>query len=414
MKIVLVSDFYYPMLGGIETHVKTLAKQLKTRGHKVTVVTTSCPNKGQEIIDGINIFRLDHILSSFKPLYSNARFKFIPPFPDPLFLINLKHIVDEIRPDVIHSHGWVTFAVAQLKQQLPKLPMVATLHDHGFFCARRTLFCTERGILCPYIRNQQHLSIISCFECSKGMYGYVRGFPVVLALSHYRNLLRKLDVLIQVNHFLTRLTKSLDFNNTVVIPNFTDYNEIQSTCRSTQDAVESDIIFVGSLNPIKGAHILLAAYERIIDTGRSLRLTMITKSESSNIRIPDSVRFLVDLPRSETLYNIYKSKIVVIPSVSPEALSSVALEAMSLKKPIIASDIGGNTEIIVNRETGLLTPAGDSNSLALSILDLLEKPSLRSAMGLNGFNRLLKIFSAESTVPKIENIYREVISRYKP
>jgi glycosyltransferase involved in cell wall biosynthesis len=421
MKVIMVSDFYHPIIGGIEHHVRRLSQQLKDRGHEVVVVTTSTPHEGYAFVDDIVVLRLKHMLSNFEQIFSDKIYKYVPPCPDLLMLRSLRRIVKKFRPDVIHGHGWIIFTIAKLKEEFTKLPIVATLHDYGFICARRTLYnqlCRENfharstATICPRMHRVKTPSMYHCLRCSRNSYGNVKAFAVVSALRISRHLLHHLDSMIAVSSYVSKIAKNAGYNNVKVIPNFVDPMKLRSLAEDNIiDDGDSDLVFVGSMNPIKGLDILLSSYEDLCKKETSVKLKLILKTEGyirARAGKKRNIKIFNNLVHEHVLSHIAKSSIVVIPSLSPEAMSSVALEAMSLSKPIVASKIGGNVDIIEDKKTGLLVRPDDRKDLAKSIQYLLENPMLAKKMGINGFERVKKMFSAERVVPRIEALYEEV------
>lgn len=78
-------------------------------------------------------------------------------------------------------------------------------------------------------------------------------------------------------------------------------------------------------------------------------------------------------------------------------------------RPIIASRIGGLTDIIVDGQTGLLVPPGDPQALREAIQRLLDDPERRECMKMVARQRVVE-FQAKSVVPRIEQVYREVVT----
>jgi glycosyltransferase involved in cell wall biosynthesis len=96
----------------------------------------------------------------------------------------------------------------------------------------------------------------------------------------------------------------------------------------------------------------------------------------------------------------------LIPSLCLDACPTVAMEAMAMGKPIIASDTGGLADIVVDGETGLLVPAGDAGALQRAMRRLLDDVVERERMGVTARQRVVK-FQARTVVPSIEQVYRE-------
>lgn len=96
-------------------------------------------------------------------------------------------------------------------------------------------------------------------------------------------------------------------------------------------------------------------------------------------------------------------------SIAPEPFGIVILEAMGKGKPVIATNIGGPLEIVVDGETGFLTQPGDENNLAEKIAFLLNNPETQSRMGLQGKKRMREKYSIKSNIMRIELLYSELL-----
>ena len=92
---------------------------------------------------------------------------------------------------------------------------------------------------------------------------------------------------------------------------------------------------------------------------------------------------------------IFQSDIVVIPSQSYESFGYTAVEAMSLKKPLVTTDIGGLKEVILDNKNGYVVNYKNHKLFAKKINYLLKKPSLRKSMGFHGYKRYLNLFTSE-------------------
>jgi len=100
--------------------------------------------------------------------------------------------------------------------------------------------------------------------------------------------------------------------------------------------------------------------------------------------------------------------LVAMPSLS-EGMPNVALEAMIFGKPVVASRVGGVPEVVVEGETGFMVTAGDSESLAVALIRMLESPSRMQAMGEAGRRRALDNFSPTARVDRVLELYKELL-----
>ena len=104
------------------------------------------------------------------------------------------------------------------------------------------------------------------------------------------------------------------------------------------------------------------------------------------------------------------SDLIVSASIEPEAFGRVAVEAQSMKKLIIASDIGGSNETIVNNKTGFLFESGNPKSLSKRIVEVLnlDESTLKS-MGIEGRKNVIKKFNVEKMCFSTYSEYKKLI-----
>jgi len=103
--------------------------------------------------------------------------------------------------------------------------------------------------------------------------------------------------------------------------------------------------------------------------------------------------------------------IFVFASTFPEGFGLTVIEAMALKKPVVATDIPGPRDIVVDGKTGFLVPPGDIKAMTEKIIYLLDNPDVAKKMGECGRKRVEQYFDIKKAVEKIEKIYGEVLSR---
>lgn len=109
-----------------------------------------------------------------------------------------------------------------------------------------------------------------------------------------------------------------------------------------------------------------------------------------------------DVPRLLSVCNLS-----VLSSLK-EGMSNTIMESMAAGKPMVATNVGGNAELIAHGETGLLTPTQDSAALAAAMQKILEDPALAERMGQQAKRRIAQLFSAESLVTRTEQLYDEL------
>jgi glycosyltransferase involved in cell wall biosynthesis len=113
------------------------------------------------------------------------------------------------------------------------------------------------------------------------------------------------------------------------------------------------------------------------------------------------------LPQAE-LFALYRAAdVIVVPSVWPEPLSRVLLEAMRMARPVVATAVGGTPEAVEHGVTGLLVPRLDPEALAKAVIELLLDPERRARMGRAAALRAETAFDEERLVATLLEIYRE-------
>lgn len=120
--------------------------------------------------------------------------------------------------------------------------------------------------------------------------------------------------------------------------------------------------------------------------------------------IEQSVRFSPFIEKFEMA--IAAVDISVCASYQGEGITGVVVASMAMRKAIITTDVGGNKEIIINEETGLVVPAKDPESLGLAIKRLIENPDLATRLADNAYQYYLQHLQPASAAQKVEQIYR--------
>lgn len=172
--------------------------------------------------------------------------------------------------------------------------------------------------------------------------------------------------------------------------------------------------------PRKGIEVLLEAIKLLRKTGSDVRLRAIgpfeTPAYEAEVRalvvrlgIGDAIEwtgFVTNIPAE-----LAKIDVLVLPSLFGEGLPMVVLEAMAAGVPVIASDVEGVPEAIVNREEGLLVQPGDAASLAAAVDELVSGLVDYPALSRNAQTRHAELFSAEAMAAHVADVYDQVLGR---
>lgn len=165
------------------------------------------------------------------------------------------------------------------------------------------------------------------------------------------------------------------------------------------------VLYVGKRSLGKGTPVLLAALDSIRAAVPGVRFAFAGKGD---LQIPAAadIHALGSIPQ-EALFPLYRTAdVVVVPSVWPEPLSRVLLEAMRLGRPVVATAVGGSPEAVEHGVTGLLVPKQDPHSLAKAIIELLLDPERCRRMGSAASARAERLFAEERLVDELIAAYR--------
>lgn len=146
MRILMLSQFFPPIIGGEERHVKVLSEALVHRGHDVSVATIKHGDQPDfDIVCGVKIYRLEGMLQRNAVLFTEGQRRHAPPFPDPELTFRLNRVVRAENPDVVHAHNWLLHSYLPL-QRIYKKRLVVTLHDYSSVCAKKNMI--HAGVPC--------------------------------------------------------------------------------------------------------------------------------------------------------------------------------------------------------------------------------------------------------------------------
>jgi glycosyltransferase involved in cell wall biosynthesis len=171
------------------------------------------------------------------------------------------------------------------------------------------------------------------------------------------------------------------------------------------------LMFVGALGPHKGVDILLEARRRMRHRP-PLVLIGTPRNDTPPINDPGVV-VARNVPSPQVMASWSRASIAIVPSVWQEPLGQVAVEAMLVGRPVVASDVGGLRDVVQHGSTGLMVPPGDPGALAAVLDDLLDKPGLRRRMGEAGRSRARQ-FEAAVVTPRVVEVFEAaLLSRVK-
>ena len=180
---------------------------------------------------------------------------------------------------------------------------------------------------------------------------------------------------------------------------------------------ETDIIItlVGRISRLKGHKLLLDVFTNHLIKNENIKLLFVGSPVEGQEQYLDEIQNSINrnklqtkvktLPFLNDLNGIWSiTDIAIMPSTEAESFGLVAVEAMLAKKPVVGSNLGGLSEIVINNETGLLFDPNSKEALLEALFKLIESPSLRSEFGEKGYERAIKEFSITKHVQQFEAV----------
>ena len=171
---------------------------------------------------------------------------------------------------------------------------------------------------------------------------------------------------------------------------------------------------VGRLVPVKGHTYLIKAIHKVVKVIPEARFLFVGDGEiksklSEEIRSLDLQENIFLLGSRNDIATILSCiDIFLLPSLN-EGFGMALIEAMAEKKPVIATNVGGIPEVVIDGETGILVPPKDPEAFSSAIIKLYKNPELSRRMGLAGYNRAKRLFDITTTVHNLERLYSNLV-----
>ena len=363
MRVALVSEFYYPHLGGVTEHVHNLALQFRAAGHEVLVVTSHMrgPTHDAPWVHRIGRSRIIFSNGSFARITTGRHLE-----------ARLEALLREARVDLVHVHGGLapTFGlVAPRAASRLGVPVVATFHS---WFPRSRLYRVFRRPLQRLL--DRHAAAIAVSE------------PVVEAMSRY-------------------FTARWD-----IIPNGVDVCEFHPEPNGNGHAPR--LLFLGRLDPRNGLGTALDAMPSILSKHPDARLVVAgdgpLRRHYQRLARPlgDRVQFLGHV--REERRDLYATADLYLCPTTKASFGITLLEAMACGTPMVVSDITGFRELVDGGDEARLVPTGDPGRWAETVNRLLDDRCTREAMARAGRAKSAS-YAWPCVASRVMDVYRRVL-----
>lgn len=378
MKVVHVTPFYSPSIGGVETIVKSTVEELARRGHEVFVVTTNLNNSLQKIAEEgiyyegpVTVFRLRTF--GVKIGYAS-------------FMRGLKNVLHEVKPSIVHCHN---------------------LHPHLFQAI------SWKNRIGYKVVVQLHNPV------AVGIDHLIARVFLKPALYCFRHKVGYIDAVIAHTDLEFKWLKDIGVSEDKIfklrfpgIPS----KLIERYCH--EKTRNNTVVYIGRINERKGLHNLLKAaaiiknlnIKFVIAGPRDERYFRRLKTLRGKLNLENKVLFLNPLAEDEK-YTLISSSLLFVHPALRDYTPVTLVEAQALGTPVIASKVGGIQELIKDGITGLLVKPNSDIDIAEAIKKIVENHELWVKMSIEAKKWITSNFLLEKIVDALETMYHKLLSK---
>jgi glycosyltransferase involved in cell wall biosynthesis len=441
--LFLLHQFLPRHVTGTEQYARSLARELRRRGHDTRVfayeplIQHAAPGRfwfeQDEVVDGIPVRRASvHPLASPNPVLLD--------YENPLAVRLLRRYLDVERFDLAHVFHPRNVGAGALDEFCAVgLPFVVSLMDFWFLCPNNLLLRRD-GSLCQG-PPEGGLGCVGCLDPelgafvqetgvrsalavlgrqSPGLVGFSgermpRALALLLRKERLFSALGRADAVLSPSRFVQATFAAAGFDHRRIqhVPYGIDRSRFGDHARQPRpEGQRLRLGYIGSITPHKGLHTLIPVLRRLRDPRWTL---LVHGSLDTHPEYAAQVRALAGKDRrirfrgafgSDRLGEVLASlDAVVVPSLWYENTPFTILEALAFGLPVLASDLGGISEIVVHGSNGLLFRPGDPASMGDALARLQREPRALPVADARVQPRTLG-----ENVDELESIYRSVLT----
>jgi phosphatidyl-myo-inositol alpha-mannosyltransferase len=368
MRIVQVCPYSWDAPGGVQVHVRQLARHLAGRGHEVMVLTP-----GENPPDDA------HVRLVGRPLRIRFNGSVVPLCYTRRSAHVVRQALEQFAPDLVHVHDPLSPSTSRFAAKFSQAPIVATFHSYfGHIGAHAKIYDLAVPLLRPIWRRITRRVAVSEAAAS--------------CVS-------------------SRMAEGGD--HVYIVPNGADIAPLETACPADLPPGRK-MLFVGRLHRRKGFAVAVRAFAELAPKIPDLLLIVAGDGDERNAvdaLAPDvrrRVHMLGAVPHEQVPSYFRASDLYIGPATGQESFGIVLVEAMAAGLPVVASDIPGYREVARPGRDGLLVPPGDATALANAVQRVLEQPALARRLSEAGRRRAVE-FSWERVMARLETIYDEAL-----
>jgi len=390
LRILHVNDYLAPK-GGVETYLLSAIPQLEEDGFPQAVVY----GKGEAGL----------VSTSFE----------IPEISTPgwgsrsVLESKIDAAIDQFQPDVVHLHS--IYNADAVEHLLNRKPVVLTSHDFRYLCPSSNFFHRQTSTVCERSCGVGCFAVTLAKKCMTPRPKF--------SWKYYRRIIRVRRRFADFQHLIAPGKDSADrfirdgfpSKNVTILPYFC---RIQPLIEPRPTPEEHLILYLGRMSENKGWEYFIEALGKLPESVQGLIIGNIRSEEhlrqkALENRCQDRLSWKTWATQEEISEQLQSTSVLIFPSLWPETLGIVGLEAMAHGVPVVASDIGGVSEWLLEGETGFRVQPKDSDAIAQRVSTILTEPKTAAAMGQRALEYLREKFLPERHLTTLKRIYESAV-----
>jgi phosphatidylinositol alpha-mannosyltransferase len=362
LRIALVTEYYYPHLGGVCEHVHFFAREARRRGHHVDVITSHIPGAEEQP----HVIRLGRS----QPVYCNGSQARITVGLG--LRRQMRRALRRGRYDIVHVHSPLTPVLPLLAIEEADSPVVGTFHTY-----------------------------------------FDRSIGYTLARRYFQKRLDMLSSAIAVSASTTIALDRYFDADWKIIPNGIDtdvFNPLAPAPRGFPRDVPT-ILFLGRFDPRNGLSTLIDAFRQVKGGSREAKLVVVGDGPLRDhyYRLAGGDRDIMFIGAVlEGRPSYYAHSTVYACPTTKASFGITLLESMACETPVVCSDILGFRDVVVHDREALMVPCSDHRALADSLVRIIDDPVLGMRLGSTGRQNSLA-YSWPRVTSQVLDVYRSVL-----
>ncbi len=382
MNILILNDFS-EQIGGTERYVNSLKSGFETKKHKVRVFTGNTT-----YVDSLKKKTIPRLFS----LLFNVK-----------YLIQISNLINQTKPDVIIANNIFYELSPSFLAFTHGVPIIMVVHDSQIYAP----------MALQHLRTGKKCRQTICEGCTNCM-GFLKSRLERFKRRFHRLLLRNIDVYVGNSNFVNQVIKkrgigkTASFNYGITLLPFTKLKNL------------NDISYIGRLVEEKGVQDLIRAMPKILSfnpnailniTGQGDYKTKLVRMVEE-LKLKDKVFFHTGKKHDNIYPTFQKSGVVVIPSIWDEPFCQVGLEAMSVGRPVVASNVGGIKDWLFDGKTGFFVEPNRPEQIAQRVIDLMSNHQLMLRMS-NNATKAAEAYKIERHIDNMELLCLDLVNEYR-